>query len=206
MELWLPAVTVVGIYALAVMAPGPNFLVITHSSLVYSRPTGVRTALGVVSGSVLWIVFGFLGVAAVLAHFPTLFSIVKVFGVLYLCFAAIKILWHEFGKMANTNQKAGTVPLAVSHPYRHGFLTQISNPKAALFILALFSTAVSPTTPPALKLVMALAMIACSLSWYLLVANIFALPNFRAVYIRFQKPANIAFAGLLIFLSIKIIF
>ena len=45
MELWLPAVTVIGIYTLAVMSPGPNFLVITRNALAYSRRAGLQTAL-----------------------------------------------------------------------------------------------------------------------------------------------------------------
>jgi len=193
MELWIPAIAVVGVYALALISPGPNFLVITRSALAYSRPIGLRTALGVASGSILWISFGIFGVAAIFSQVPLLFTIVKVIGAAYLLFGALKLTYKQLQRRTEVQhaQAAAHKLPANAQAFRHGFLTQMSNPKAAVFILALFSSAVSPATPVNMKLSMALAMVAMSFSWYLLVAAIFAQSNFQTAYKRFQRPANL---------------
>lgn len=208
MDIWLPAITVVGIYTLAVMSPGPNFLVITRNALAYSRRTGLQTALGVASGSIVWIIFGFFGVAVIFSQLPLLFMVVKIFGTAYLTFMALKLLWAQFGRRYATDSKITPkdhVLLANGRAFKQGLLTQMSNPKAALFVLALFSSIVSPETPTGFKLILTLVMTAVSFSWYLLVAAVFSHPGFQSVYGRFQLPANLCFAGLLLYLAVNIL-
>lgn len=208
MELWLPALTVIGIYALAVISPGPNFLIITRNALAYSRRIGLQTAVGVAVGSILWITFGFFGVAVIFSHVPVLLTVVKILGTAYLVYAALKILRAQVSRRPAAARGTAAEHSAPStdQAFKHGLLTQMSNPKAALFILALFSSIVSPSTPPAAKLVLIVVMTAISFSWYLLVATIFSSPGFQTIYDHFQRPANLAFAGLLLYLAFKILF
>lgn len=208
MELWLPALTLIGIYALAVISPGPNFLVITRSALAYSRRTGLQTALGVVTGSFFWLIFGFFGVAIVFSQLPLLFTGLRILGTVYLVYAAFKLLRAELGsrQFAGRGTAADLNRPSRGQAYRHGLLTQMSNPKAALFILALFSSTFSPTTPFAARLVMITIMTVISLFWYLTVAAIFSSSGIRPAYDRFQRLVNLAFAALLLFLAFKILF
>jgi RhtB (resistance to homoserine/threonine) family protein len=207
MDLWISAITAIGIYALAVASPGPNFLVITRNALAHSRHVGVRTALGVASGSILWITFGFLGVAAVFSEVPSLFTVVKGAGACYFFFTAIRMLRPPRGK---SDKHSATESIVKQRPtsrqaFRHGLLTQMSNPKAAIFVLALFSSAISPATPYELKLAMALIMILISFSWYLMVSVIFSQQGFQSVFGRFQRGANLVFSGLLLWLAVGMV-
>ena len=58
--------TAAGIHLLAVMSPGPNFVVISRNALAYSRRSGLFTTLGVTSGVFILLAAGFLGITALI--------------------------------------------------------------------------------------------------------------------------------------------
>lgn len=202
-----PTVAVLGIYTLAVMSPGPNFVVIARQALSRSRAVGLRTAFGVASGSILWICLGFFGVAALLVRAPLALSVGKIVGALYLLYLAFRMLRAplEVGAHADTDRGRRASVEELRGAYRMGLLTQLSNPKAALFILALFTSVISPTTPGAIKLLLAVAMIAISFFWYVSVGLVFSHGRGRRAYRSVLGPANLAFAGLMVYLAIGVL-
>lgn len=203
---WMPTIAVLGIYTLAVVSPGPNFLVIARQALSHSRAVGLRTAFGVASGSILWIGLGFFGLAALLVRAPFLLSMGKIAGALYLLYLAYRMLRAPApGWPPQTEAEGRKRTGELRNAYWTGLLTQLSNPKAALFILALFTSVISPTTPSAIKLLLATAMAAISFTWYVLVGLVFSHNRWRQGYQRVLGPTNAAFTGLMVYLAAAIL-
>ena len=117
--------------ALATMAPGPDTaLVVGHAARRGVR-AGVLAALGVAVGN-LWYaaLFGF-GLMSVLAAQPTAYLVVKIAGAAYLAWIGLKMIRGAVGPKPD-----GTRTVVSGSPFRQGLLTNVPNPKIALFFVA----------------------------------------------------------------------
>lgn len=117
------------------MMPGPDSLLIMTRSATQGWRAGSAAALGIGAGTFVHIFAAALGLSAVLATSATAFTVVKLIGAAYILYMAFGLLRSKRG------DGAGTVPLSAPPlPYRkifaQGFLTNVLNPKVALFFLA----------------------------------------------------------------------
>jgi threonine/homoserine/homoserine lactone efflux protein len=166
------------IQLLAVISPGPSFLITARTAVAQSRGAGFKVALGLGAGTVVWSTAALLGLNAVFHAVPALFMAMKALGALFLLYIALMIFRHA---AAPINLEAGGERLA--HPFVKGFLTQISNPKVAVFFGSIF-IAMLPAQVP---LWMSLALIAIvsfnEVWWYSAVALFFASGPVRRAYL-----------------------
>lgn len=129
------------------LTPGPDVLYIVGSALKSGVRAGIFAALGIVSGCFVHVLAAALGVGALLATSVTAFTVLKWAGAVYLFWMGAKLL-------LTTAQPSGlTVAQSVSHApvvlwriYRQGFLTNVLNPKVALFFLAFVPQFIAPGT------------------------------------------------------------
>jgi RhtB (resistance to homoserine/threonine) family protein len=116
------------------IAPGPDSLLIMTRSATQGWRAGCAAALGIGTGTLVHVLAAALGLSALLATSATAFTIIKYVGAAYLLYVGAGMLRGGEGKPA---QEAVTVPAL---PYRkifvQGFLTNVLNPKVALFFLA----------------------------------------------------------------------
>ena len=96
------------------------------------------------------------------------------------------------------------MPLGDRAAFLSGFLTAITNPKAALYFLFLFTSMVPLDADAAHKLLIGGMLFSISWSWYSLLALTFSGSWFRRAYRRAQRGLNLAFGGLWIGLGIKL--
>jgi threonine efflux protein len=168
---------------LAVISPGPSFLITARTAVAQSRTDGVKVALGLGTGTVLWAVAALLGLNVLFRALPPLFIAMKVFGALFLLWIAFQIFRHAADPIALDGAKGGTV----ANPFMKGFLTQISNPKVAVFFGSIF-IAMLPADVP---LWMTLALVAIvsfnEVWWYSVVALFFGSGRVRTFYIGAKK-------------------
>lgn len=127
------------------MAPGPDsLLIMTHSARQGFR-AGSSAALGIGAGTFVHVFAAALGLSALLATSATAFSIIKYIGAAYLLYIGLRML---FSKAAASTATPVAEQSSTSTPYRkiflQGFLTNILNPKIALFFLAFVPQFVSP--------------------------------------------------------------
>jgi threonine/homoserine/homoserine lactone efflux protein len=117
--------------------------------------------------------------------FPGLRLAVQVAGGAYLLYVAIR-LWRSGGAAL-----AGRASLvSASAAFRRGFLTNITNPKVALFFGSVFAAAF-PAAPSPILQASAVAMVALNaLCWHTLVAYLFSRERVRAAYSRTRGLAN----------------
>jgi len=191
------------VWALAVILPGPNFLVAARSGLTGSRGQGLLTALGLATGSVTWAFSAMVGLHALFLAFAWLYGAIKVIGGLYLLYMGFSIVRSAFTKNAAVNEVLSTG--CVGSYYRLGLLTNLSNPKSAAFFGSMFLTLL----PPELSLVGKAATLAVvfgiSLFWYSLVAMGFSMGFMQRVYQHIRAPLSACIGSLLLFFGARLV-
>ena len=126
------------------MMPGPDSLYIVGRSATQGFRAGSTAALGIGSGTIVHILMAALGLSAVLATSAMAFSIVKLVGAVYLLYMAYSILTDNSISQPLSEEKLNSVPLRKI--YYQGFLTNVLNPKVALFFLAFVPQFIDPAT------------------------------------------------------------
>ncbi|WP_234267180.1 LysE family translocator [Hydrogenophaga sp. NFH-34] len=129
------------------LTPGPDVLYIVSSALKSGARAGMVAALGIVSGCFVHVFAAALGVGALLATSATAFTLLKWAGAAYLLWMGVKLLLTRGGAPvmpAVSGQASRAVNLW--RIYRQGFLTNVLNPKVALFFLAFVPQFMAPGT------------------------------------------------------------
>lgn len=139
-HLWLFAAMVLGV----VLLPGLDMAYIMASSLVGGRRAGMYATAGVIAGGAGHVLMGVLGIMAVLKLVPTAFNLMLLSGALYIAWIGCSLL-HSQGALGaspsvQTRNGAGT--------FGRGMLTCLLNPKAYLFMLAVFPQFLKPSYGP----------------------------------------------------------
>jgi RhtB (resistance to homoserine/threonine) family protein len=195
--------TVAFIHLLGAMSPGPDFVMITRNSLVYSRRTGIYSAIGLGFGVLLHVFYSIIGIGLIISQSIVLFTIIKYIGAAYLVYLGYKSLTSKSSKLSLTTEEQKK-DLSKWQAIRIGFLTNIFNPKVTLFFFSLFTLVISPQTPLGIKIFMGLEMMIVTSLWFAFVAYIVS-HNF--VKSRFEKVQHFAekFIGVvLILLGLKV--
>lgn len=195
--------TVTIIHLLAVISPGPDFIMACRNSLTYSRKTGIWTAVGFGGGIAVHIFYSLAGLALIISKSILLFNAIKFLGAGYLVYIGLKSFLAKSSKieLGEHQKKKDIAPLAA---VKIGFLTNVLNPKATLFFLSLFTLVISPNTPAPIMGIMSVIMIINTTLWFSLVAIFLTQKRIRSVFERFQNVFNKTLGGLLIALGIKV--
>jgi threonine/homoserine/homoserine lactone efflux protein len=137
-----------------VITPGVDMAVVTKNALVHGRRQALATALGVNAGVAAWTVAAAFGLAAVVQASAAAFSAIKFAGALYLVYLGAQALRRARRGRAET-PLAGS-PLGSAGAFRQGLVTNLLNPKIAVFFTSLLPQFVDHGTLPALLLLGAL--------------------------------------------------
>ncbi|MDO8512753.1 MAG: LysE family transporter [bacterium] len=174
-----------------------------RNSLVYSKKTGLWTAVGFGLGIAVHIFYCLAGLAVVISQSILIFNTIKLLGAGYLIYIGLKSFYAKSSKLDVGEYKPRKDISALS-AIKTGFLTNVLNPKATLFFLSLFTFVISPTTPFMIMLIIGGIMIINTILWFSLVAVLLSHKRIRTVFERFQNVFNKTFGGLLLILGIKI--
>lgn len=123
------------------LVPGPSMLYVASRSMVHGRIAGVWSALGLATGLFFHTVSASLGLSAVFIYFPLAFYVLKYLGAAYLVYLGIQMLC---GKGSFVSAATNPVSLGRLRIYGQGIITEILNPKTALFFLAFLPQFVNP--------------------------------------------------------------
>lgn len=147
-----------GLLGLLTVVPGPDMAVVTRRALVAGPGDALRTVGGIATGLLLWGALTAAGLAAVLAASPTAYLVVKLLGAAYLVFLGLRAL--------RQNPPPDEGPSAVGSPWRTGLISNVLNPKIAVFCTALLPTLAPPGLPAAWAMaLLVLLRIALTLAW-----------------------------------------
>lgn len=167
----IEALSVVTLCTLAAISPGADFAMVTRNSLLRSRRAGVLTALGIALALLLHVSYTLAGIGLLIAHSPLLFNLIRYAGAAYLVCLGVKML------RSTPRAVAGDAPAAALSDFaalRTGFLSNLLNPKAPLFTVALFTQVIGPATPLPAQLAAGAFLSLIHLLWFSLVACVFS--------------------------------
>lgn len=206
MPLLSGVLTIFVVHMLALMSPGPDFALITRQSLIYSRRTGIYTAIGIGLGILVHVAYSIVGIGYIIAKSIVAFTFVKLLGAAYLIFIGWKALKSQpssgEGDQSPTKQNELTPRAAVWM----GFLTNALNAKASLFFLGLFTQVIHPGTPFAWQLIYGAQMSLMTMAWFSFVTLIFSQSWFKERLRLYRHWLDRTFGAILIALGIKVAF
>jgi threonine/homoserine/homoserine lactone efflux protein len=118
--------------ALLIVTPGQDTALTIRNTLTGGRRAGLRTALGVSSGQAVWALAAAAGLAALLQAPEPAFLALRLVGASYLVFLGAHALWSAL--RGNRSTQVGGRRGA---PFRQGLLSNLANPKMAVFFTSL---------------------------------------------------------------------
>jgi threonine/homoserine/homoserine lactone efflux protein len=134
--LWLFFVLVFGVVAL----PGLDMAFVLGSALAGGRGRGLAATAGIVAGGACHVVMAALGISVLVRLLPGAFNVLLIAGALYLAWIGWSMLRSEGGAGLHPGASARTGAAS----FRQGMLTCLLNPKAYLFMLAVFPQFLHP--------------------------------------------------------------
>lgn len=130
------------------ISPGPDTLLVVNRAISQGRSPALLTALGSATGLVAWGLLSALGIAAALSTSATTFATLKLFGAGYLIFLGLQALrraHRSAREPAGLDRHGPDRPAAAPHrAFRQGLLTNLLNPKAGIFFVAVLPQFVTP--------------------------------------------------------------
>lgn len=167
---WALFATVALAHALAVASPGPDFAMVVRQSLAFGRAAGVWTAAGIGSGILFHVAYGLFGLGWLTQRYPQSLAVIGVAGALFLLGIGSRAV------------RAKPVPetfedLPPAQPgdrakfFGIGLLTNVLNPKAILFFVALFTAVITGRKSPPLMIALGLWLPLATFAWFTFVAT-----------------------------------
>lgn len=156
----MPDISTLALFALACLAltatPGPDMLLIASRSASQGRSSGFATLAGIQVGTYCHALAAAFGLSQLFLVVPVAYDIVRYAGAAYLLYLAWKTI-RSTGTVLAPNGGMKRYPIGVV--FRQGLLTNLLNPKMALFVLALFPQFVQPSAGSVAVQIMVLATV-----------------------------------------------
>lgn len=124
------------------LTPGADFVFVSASGIGGGPRVGMAAAVGINLGIVLHIAMAAAGVSALLLASPVAYDVIRYAGAVYLVFLTVQA-WRAAGDLGE-----GRAAVSAARAIRRGFLTNVLNPKTALFIFAFIPQFTDPANGP----------------------------------------------------------
>jgi len=186
------------------VTPGQDTFYILGRSVAQGRRIGVASALGVSAGTVVHTLAAALGLSALLASSATAYLVVKIAGALYLVYLGVRAIVASAGPAPLTAPADTTAWPA----FRQGLVTNVLNPKVALFFLAFLPQFVTPASDERLAafLLLGLTFVATGTVWVLVLAMVAATAGARfARHAALQRWLPRAMGALFVYLGVRLL-
>ena len=151
---------------LVIVTPGPDTALTIRNTLLGGRRSGVFTALGVATGQAIWALATSAGVAALLVASEPVFAAVKLAGAAYLVLLGLHALRSAFRRGGATTEIGSPGrALAPARALRQGLLSNLGNPKMAVFFTSLLPQFAHGEATFASLLLLGLVFCLLTLAW-----------------------------------------
>lgn len=125
------------------LTPGPGIMYVLTRSLAGGRRDGLLSTLGNTAGGMVHVVAAAFGLSAILAASATAFTVVKFAGAAYLIYLGVRTIWSR----SEISALDLVAPAPKHDTFVQGILTEVLNPKTALFFLAFIPQFINPSGP-----------------------------------------------------------
>ncbi|GHF31614.1 threonine efflux protein [Deinococcus metalli] len=184
---------VAALHVVVLVVPGPDVLLVSQTALARTRRAALLAGLGVV-----------LGIGLLFQAFPWVHGVIKVAGGVYLLWMGYS-LWRSSLTPGHAAHAPVGAPAGDLHALRAGFLTNIANPKAAVFFGSVFSGVLGAHADAPLKIAAFAVIVLLSVAWFTLVATGMSTARMQSAYLRARRGVDrvagslmLGFGGLLL--------
>lgn len=169
-------------------SPGPNVLLVVHTAVSRSRRQALAAALGVATGAALLATAAVLGLSVLFQQLSWLNTAIRLAGAAYLIFLGVQIFRQAREPLPEpTDDPAAT---GIWLYYRRGLITNLTNPKAAVFYGSILATALSADLPVWARLAAVVVIAVNATWWHSLLAVLFARPRLQGAYLRAKRGVD----------------
>lgn len=186
---------------LAAISPGPDFAIVTRNCLSGTFKTGFLTALGVSAALLIHVSYCLFGLAIIIQESPTLFLVLKYLGAGYLFYLGVMLLKE---KMSPEGAPAEARKGNKRRPFVSGFLCNVLNPKATLFMLSIFTQFIDPGMGIGEKAMMGGVVALTALAWFALLSYLITHRLLQKHFARFQMIITKAMGVILCALAVYV--
>jgi RhtB (resistance to homoserine/threonine) family protein len=162
-HLWL----FIGIATVVIIVPGPDTAIVTKNALLHGRRAALGTAFGVNAGIAVWTLAAALGVASVVRASDVAFNALKLIGAAYLIWLGVQALWAAARGGSHAGAEHGErKALDARGGFRQGALSDLANPKIAVFFTSVLPQCVDPGRSVLIpSLLLGVVFLAMTLVW-----------------------------------------
>jgi threonine/homoserine/homoserine lactone efflux protein len=139
------------------ITPGPGMLYVLARSVGEGSGAGYRSALGTAAGGMFHVIGSAIGLSALLMASALAFSVVKYVGAAYLVFLGVRMF-------LTARERADAPAASGEHAARQGALTELLNPKTALFFLTFLPQFAQPDRGPVALQLLVLGTVSVTLN------------------------------------------
>ncbi len=189
---------------LGAMSPGPSFLFVARTAMSASRRSGLAAAAGMGVGGFLFAVLAIMGLKAVFASHPWIYSLVKLGGGAYLVYVGVQ-MWRGADHPVAALPDAAAGQSTWRRSFAFALATQLSNPKTAVFYGSIFAAPLPQNPGPFAIVALPLAVFLIEIGWYAVVALVLSASGPRAVYLRAKAAINRPAGAVMGLLGLKLV-
>jgi threonine/homoserine/homoserine lactone efflux protein len=150
----------VAVSAVVICTPGQDTALTIRNTLAGGRGSGIATAGGVAAGQAVWTMAASAGVVALLTASEPVFRALKLVGAAYLVYLGAQSLWAAIRRRAHHPALRSATPLSPGRALRQGVLSNLGNPKMAVFFASLL-----PQFGSSFPALLALGFLFCGLTF-----------------------------------------
>lgn len=187
------------------VTPGPDTFYILGRTFAQGKRAGIASVLGIATGILIHTFAAAVGISTLLMTSATAFGIIKLVGATYLLFLGLKMLINREQMSFSARQESSS--LSMWSLYRQGALTNLLNPKVALFFLALLPQFIDKESPsPTLAFVtLGLTFVFTGTIWCLLLVQFASfLSRYLATHPSASKVVDKCTGSLFLVLGVKL--
>jgi RhtB (resistance to homoserine/threonine) family protein len=193
------------IAALAVISPGPDFIVVSNNALNYARRNGVYTAIGIAFSNLFHLTYCIIGLSFIASKMTYLLQYIKYLGAAYLIYLGVKALFSQKKIISLDEEKRFQETSTHWLSFRQGALCNALNPKTALFFISIFSLIVSKSTPLLEQVFYGLEISLLHFLWFSFVSFAITHNTILPRLMKFQRPINCVMGVVLIIFAVSIL-
>ncbi len=181
-------ITVVVAHFLALISPGPDFVLVVKSAITNQSKSVIGIAFGIASANAMYISLCLIGVGPILASSVTIMITLKAIGglfLMYLAFQALRAPKNSYENLDIINiESSSSKKISFIKEFMTGFMSGILNPKNLLFYLSLFTVVLTPEVSLAFKIGLGVWMVSLVFLWDLAIIFLLSIKTVRS---RFSK-------------------
>ncbi len=193
--------TVAILHLFAVASPGPDFALVTRQSLRYNRRVAIWTSLGIGVGILFHSLLAITGLVLLITSNELFLTIFKIIGSLYLLYLGVNSILDS-KKAGNIEEENTNVDKF--NGFMAGLITNITNIKAILFFVTVFSVVIGTGNNLSLLFYGAYMALATFI-WFSIISYVFTSEGFKNKFSSFLGLFEKIIGFVLIFLSLQIL-